>query len=251
MSEETTWIEFEAWMYDISIQGYMALDEADDDAPLNFYDWNGLECGSHITNTRYPSFSESQLVRWETLVDWFKYTDVVQHLVDFADDEKILYFKTETDWGKVYDVELYINCSKSIAKELMVEDKSTTIRVKQSTKDILSQFGAKGMSYDDIIMRLFHQYNLKNIESHMKGKSIGIDNESVVYHCFKDLHIIMPKNCTLTKFRKCCEEATNDELDEKCRKLTGHSLTSCDIVVNAYCLMWDLPIPTLSYFWKM
>lgn len=110
--EETVWIEFEVWMDDISICGYMALDEADDEHPLQFYDYNGLECGSHITNTRYPSFTEEQLFRWEILVDWFRTTDVIQNLVDFAEEKKILYFRTESDWGRIFDVEMYINCSK-------------------------------------------------------------------------------------------------------------------------------------------
>ena len=109
---ETTWVEFEVWMGNISIQGYMALDEADDDAPLQFYDYNGLECGNHIGNTRYPSFSGDELFKWETLTEWFAETDVVQCLVDFAEEEKILYFMTESDWGRRFDVELYINCSK-------------------------------------------------------------------------------------------------------------------------------------------
>lgn len=109
---ETSWVEFETWMDDISICGYMALDEADDDAPLQFYDYNGLECGNHITQTRYPSFSQDQDFKWEILSQWFAETDIVQWLVDFAEEEKICYFKAESEWGRIFDVEFYINCSK-------------------------------------------------------------------------------------------------------------------------------------------
>lgn len=112
MTEETVWIEFEAWMENVAIQGYMALDEADDEHPLNFYGWDGLECGSHISNTRFPYFKEDQIFKWEILVDWFRTTDVIQHLVDFAEKETVLKFRTESDWGRMFDVELYINCSK-------------------------------------------------------------------------------------------------------------------------------------------
>ena len=113
MSNETVWIGFEAWLDDeISICGYMALDEADDEAPLNFYGYDGLECGTHIRNTRYPSFTEDQVFKWEILVDWFSTTDIIQHLVDFAEKQTVLKFRTESDWGRLFDVELYINCSK-------------------------------------------------------------------------------------------------------------------------------------------
>lgn len=112
MNEETTWIEFEAWMDDISICGYMALDEADDEAPLNFYGNDGLECGSHISNTRPTACDDDVDFKWSVLADWFRTTDVIQHLVDFAEKETILKFRTESDWGRMFDVELYINCSK-------------------------------------------------------------------------------------------------------------------------------------------
>ena len=106
MSEETTWIEFETWMDSTSICGYMALDEADDEAPLQFYGADGLECGSHISNTRVDT------IEWEKLSQWFAEHDVVQDLVDFADEEKELLFAFEDDWGRIDKVELYINCSK-------------------------------------------------------------------------------------------------------------------------------------------
>lgn len=112
MSNETTWIEFEAWMENVAIQGYMALDEADDEAPLRFYSWDGFECGNHISKTKYPYFKEDQQFKWEVLAQWFSETDIVQWLVDFAEEEKKVDFIAESDWGRRFDVEFYINCSK-------------------------------------------------------------------------------------------------------------------------------------------
>lgn len=112
-TDGTIWVEFEAWLGgEISICGYMALDEADDEDPIYFYKWDGLEGGSHIRNTRCPSFTEDQVFKWEVLVDWFSTTDIVQYLVDSAEKENILKFRAESDWGRLFDVELYINCSK-------------------------------------------------------------------------------------------------------------------------------------------
>jgi len=106
------WIEFEGWMGDVSIQGYMNVEDADDEAPLQFYDCYGLECGSHIINTKYPSFKNDQEIRWEKLTQWFAEHDVVQDLVDFADEEKELLFAFEDDFGRIEKIELFINCSK-------------------------------------------------------------------------------------------------------------------------------------------
>lgn len=103
---DTIWIEFQAWMGNTSICGYMALDEADDDAPLQFYGVDGLECGCHISQTNNNTFE------WEKLSQWFAVTDVVQYLVDFAEESKRLLFAHEDDWGRIDTVELYINCSK-------------------------------------------------------------------------------------------------------------------------------------------
>jgi len=146
------WIEFEAWMGERAIGGYMDLEDAGDDEPLNFYRWDGFEGGHNIAVTRYPSFNDAEHREWEILVDWFATTDIVQYLVDFADEKKILKFRTESDFGRIFDVELYINCSKLDAVSApTVEDKDTTIRVKQSTKEKLNEVGQKGQSYDDIV----------------------------------------------------------------------------------------------------
>lgn len=112
MNDNETWIEFECWMDDISICGYMNLADADDEAPLQFYGYDGLECGSHISNTRYPSYDESQEVDWEQLCEWFRIADPIDLLVTFAEESKKLSFTIKDDMGRTKNVELYINCSK-------------------------------------------------------------------------------------------------------------------------------------------
>lgn len=109
--EETNWIEFEIWIDDVGVQGYMAEDEANDEKPLNYYSWDGFECRD-LSRTKYPYFTESKLFRWEILVDWIKTSNIAPILAKFANEKKVCHFKAESDWGRRFDVELHINCSK-------------------------------------------------------------------------------------------------------------------------------------------
>ena len=150
---ETIWIEFEVWHGETAIAGYMALDEANDEKPLNFYDRDGFECGTHISNTKpilqpKNAVEESIVEEWEEMVRWIGETDVVQWLVDFAEESYIKHFDN--------DFELYINCSRLSNLKNTVEDKDTTIRVKQTTKEKLKMLGSKGETYDEIINMLLN-----------------------------------------------------------------------------------------------
>lgn len=155
MAEESTWIDFELWCNETSVCGYMNLDEADDEAPLNFYDRYGFECGTDVHGTKPISEPQNE-VEWEIVLDWERILlfmgtgNLIQWLVDFADESTVKLFKGLYH-GKVVTIELYINSSKldNINKE--TEIKSTTIRIKQNTKKKLDLLGEKGMSYDDII----------------------------------------------------------------------------------------------------
>lgn len=151
---ETTWIEFEAWMDSRSICGYMNLEDANDDEPLQFYTWDGFEGGHHISVTRFPSFTDNEEYEWETLVGWLNETDIVQYLVDFAEEKKVFDFTTTDSMGRPHDVKFYINCSRFDEVSEKVQVKSTTIRIKQSTKEQLKKIGGKGDSYDEIIRSL-------------------------------------------------------------------------------------------------
>lgn len=151
MTSERTWIEFEIWHGETAIAGYMALEEADDESPLNFYDNCGFECYDNIGKTKsivepVNAVEEAIVEEWEEMVDWISETDVVQWLVDFAEESHIEKFPN--------DMELYINCSRLNNEKNDVVVKDTTIRVKQTTKEKLKKIGTKGMSYDDIINEL-------------------------------------------------------------------------------------------------
>ena len=154
MTQETTWIEFEIWHGETAIAGYMALDEAKDKKPLCFYDRDGFECYGNIGKTKpilqpQNEVEEAIVHEWEEMVEWIGTTDVVQWLVDFAEESHIKQFPN--------DFELYINCSRLSNVKRDVEVKDTTIRVKQTTKEKLKKIGGKGMSYDDIINELLER----------------------------------------------------------------------------------------------
>lgn len=106
-----TWAEFEVWIDETSINGFMPTDEADEENPVRYYSYDGFEC-SDIQKTKYPNTDGDDEFKWEMLVNWMSETDLVQYLVDFAKEEKKLLFRTESDFGRIFDVELYINCSK-------------------------------------------------------------------------------------------------------------------------------------------
>lgn len=154
MKDETTWIEFEIWHGETAVAGYMALDEATDEKPLMFYDRDGFECYGNISKTKpilnpLNEVEEAIIKEWEEIVEWISTTDVVQWLVDYAEESHIENFPN--------DFELYINCSKLTDIRREVEVKYTTIRVKQSTKEKLALRGHKGMSFDDIINEMIEQ----------------------------------------------------------------------------------------------
>ena len=154
MSEE--WIEFTAMHENVEIKGYMNLDEADDEAPLCFYDHYGFEITHYPNNPFYDDDRNSN--KKKKLSQWFQRTDIIQWLVDFAHEEKAVKFEDPT--GTFY---LYINRDpnySSLHDDVEV-DKSTTIRIKQSTKKMLDNIGWKNQSYDDIVQNLIIM-NYKN-----------------------------------------------------------------------------------------
>ena len=202
--EETNWINFEIWKNETCVCGYMAEDEADDEAPLQFYDASGFECGSHISKTKPIKEPQNEVEKeivedWDDIVELIRTTDVVQYLVDFADEA---YTK---NFG---DVELFINCSKLDAiKEETIVDKSTTIRVKESTKEILNKLGHKGMSYDDIIRDLTK--TVYNWDKVLKT-SVPVKTKTGIQY----IDIIMPKMSSIEIDGADFEDAIGSLCDE-------------------------------------
>lgn len=137
-------------------------------------------------------------------------------------------------------------------------DKKTSITLRGTTKDRLTDLGSKSDSYDDIVMRLFHQRNILSIHSYCGDEKFDEEDFGAwVYNCFKDCNIPFPRmildgglNGTgeLIPFTDehliHCESMATDE------DLIGHNrldeLTMAEAVTNAYCLMNDIPAPTWS-----
>lgn len=106
MSNKT--IEFECISKkdnDVKISGYVYVEELDDESPLNFYDHQGLECGSYVPSNPYK----------ENSYDWEAYEDLsrafqsdemfIQFLADFSDENKTVdrdgYFLKINDGAKM------------------------------------------------------------------------------------------------------------------------------------------------------
>ena len=75
--QDDTIIEFKAVKGDDCISGYMFLEEVDDEAPLHFYDAQGLEIGTHLP------YQETEL--YQAFVEDGQ---LIQYLVDFATENK-------------------------------------------------------------------------------------------------------------------------------------------------------------------
>lgn len=74
----------------VEINGYVYVDEIDDEAPLHFYDQFGVECGQQVPSNPY---SENTLGGYDSHVDYellssrFQSDDMfLQYLYDYKDD---------------------------------------------------------------------------------------------------------------------------------------------------------------------
>ncbi len=79
-------VEFECHYNEECVEGYIYLNEADDEAPLRFYDNTGQEQWNFPSNP-YPenlAGSYDKHVDYEILRTNFNSTDIIQHLVDNA-----------------------------------------------------------------------------------------------------------------------------------------------------------------------
>lgn len=130
----------------IYLKGEVDIDTIDD---FDGGDWeyeqnNGL-FDSHIP-TYWKTFGEDLTDEFNDFlggIDWVMFR---QYLVDFADEDETVNFYGNT---------LIINDGKQ---------KSTTIRVKEKTKERLNEVGNKGESYDEIINKLIGSYLMKIVD---------------------------------------------------------------------------------------
>lgn len=75
------------------IEGFMNLEEVDDEKPLQFYDHNGIEIGYNFPSNPYQEHGATynEYIDWEQLKTSLQYDDqVIQFLVDFATESKTI-----------------------------------------------------------------------------------------------------------------------------------------------------------------
>lgn len=101
-------IEFQAVFNKQLIEGYMYLDEKDDETPLRFYESNGLESWKIPQNPNNQNLHQKGWNDYDYLKTVFQETNIVQYLCD--SEEKFNLIKlSETESEEDTDVLLIIN----------------------------------------------------------------------------------------------------------------------------------------------
>ena len=135
------WVSFKLINSDderIYLDGSANINTIDDDEPEFEYEQNDGTYDSHIPNY-WKTFGEDLTDVFEVFVHTIDWEMLKQWLWDFQDENATVNF-----YGNI----LIINDG---------DDKSTTIRVKESTKIKLNKIGERGESFDDIINKLLNQ----------------------------------------------------------------------------------------------
>ena len=94
-------ITFEVYYQEENISGYLPLDYADDDTPLLFYE--GINYSDNYPSNPYHENSKDWK-KWndfEYLKEVFQTTDIIQHLVDFAFEEKTVIIGEDAQGNEV------------------------------------------------------------------------------------------------------------------------------------------------------
>ena len=107
---EDTVIEFEVVSKeddDISISGYVYIDELEDEHPLNFYNSQGIECGTRVPSNPYDDMSNWGA--YEKLSSAFQSDELfLQFLSDFADENRTIDrgdYLLKINEGAIFEVE--------------------------------------------------------------------------------------------------------------------------------------------------
>ena len=119
----------------IYLNGSVDIDTIDDDEPEFEFEQNDGLFSNHLPQY-WKTFGENLTDDFNRFIDSIDWDMFKQYLYDCKDENTICNF-----YGEI----LVIN--EGI-------DKSTTIRVKESTKIKLNKIGERGESFDDIINRL-------------------------------------------------------------------------------------------------
>lgn len=119
----------------IYLKGNVDIDTIDDDEPEFEFEQNDGTFSTHIPHY-WKTYGDDLTDNFEVFINTIDWEMLKQYLCDFQDDNDILNF-----YGNI----LIINDGN---------DKSSTIRVKESTKIKLAHFGTKNETFDEIINRL-------------------------------------------------------------------------------------------------
>jgi len=106
------WIDFEIWMDDVSVLGYMD----DEEQELNWMSWDGLECYDDFSRTNAVgdiANTEDEaryLLKWCMIQDFLSKVDIREQLLNHK------YESITVTYGdglyNLFKIELYINSSK-------------------------------------------------------------------------------------------------------------------------------------------
>lgn len=100
MNEDKS-VEFEVKFNNESITGYMYLSEANDEKPLRFYDLNNQEQWYVPSNPNDMDHDYDNWLDYEMISTTIGSCDLIQHLVDFADEHKEIILDKPTDGGEI------------------------------------------------------------------------------------------------------------------------------------------------------
>lgn len=123
----------------VYLNGSIDINPVDDDEPDYEFEQNDGTYSNHIPSY-WKTFGENLTDDFDRFIDTIDWDMLKQYLCDFQDDNVTLNF-----YGDI----LVINDGA---------DKSTTIRVKESTKIKLNNIGERGESFDEILNRLIDEH---------------------------------------------------------------------------------------------
>lgn len=137
---------------------------------------------------------------------------------------------------------------------LMKDDSKTNIQVRRATRNLLSSFGNKDDTFDDIINRIIHERNILAI--HDVCRNMEEFNKDIVISVFSIIKYTIPATFTeyagngkyFQKPWDSEDEALNWAIemaqDEDFVGSGRESVAVAELVTNVYCLLEEISAPT-------
>ena len=133
---------------------------------------------------------------------------------------------------------------------------TTTIRISRETKNQLQTLGAKGQSYEEIIIMIYHQRNILMIHEICKNMNYP-PTTSMILQVFDEIGYHIP-NAPETPNLKGETWYTNNDWNTAQRMYMNHVFeiakdedlvgnrkpSVAEYITNIYCLFEDIPAPT-------